>query len=172
MNDLIMLATLLPGPKHGYQLKREAGFVFGDEALHNNLVYPMLRRFTGDGWVTKKPTPGERGQTRQQYSITPLGKKILLDRLTEFGEADARSFDAFTLRAGMFELLDQPAREHILSAREAYLQQRIAKLTALPQKMDTGTYGTEAIELIKEKAQVELSWIRRIRRLTKSEAEK
>jgi hypothetical protein len=46
MNDLIILATLLDGPKHGYQLKREAGFILGQGAMHNNLIYPMLRRFT------------------------------------------------------------------------------------------------------------------------------
>jgi hypothetical protein len=40
MNDLIILATLPQGPKHGYQLKRQAGFIFGDTALHNNFIYP------------------------------------------------------------------------------------------------------------------------------------
>jgi hypothetical protein len=50
MNDLIVLAILLDGPKHGYQLKREAGFILGQGAMHNNLIYPMLRRFTAEGW--------------------------------------------------------------------------------------------------------------------------
>jgi hypothetical protein len=33
MNDLLVLATLLEGQKHGYLLKREAGFIFGDATL-------------------------------------------------------------------------------------------------------------------------------------------
>ncbi|MGA9506533.1 MAG: PadR family transcriptional regulator, partial [Terriglobales bacterium] len=92
MNDLLILAMLSEGPRHGYQLKRQAGFIFGHGDIHNNLVYPLLRKFTVDGWVTKKAVPGERGQTRQQYAITPLGKTILLQRLSEYSEADARSF--------------------------------------------------------------------------------
>jgi DNA-binding PadR family transcriptional regulator len=35
---------LLDGPKHGYQLKREAGFILGQGTTHNNLIYPLLPR--------------------------------------------------------------------------------------------------------------------------------
>jgi hypothetical protein len=48
MNDLILLSMLLPGPKHGYKLKHEAGMVFGQEVLHNNLVHPLLRSFLNE----------------------------------------------------------------------------------------------------------------------------
>ena len=44
MNDLLLLSMMLESPKYGYQLKKEAGFIMG-QALHNNLVYPSLRRF-------------------------------------------------------------------------------------------------------------------------------
>ena len=80
MNDLLILALMLAGPKYGYQLKREAGWMIGQDALHNNLVYPMLRRFLDEGWVSKKAVPGERGQTRQQYALTAEGRRILIDR--------------------------------------------------------------------------------------------
>ena len=105
MTDLIILSMLLPGPKHGYQLKHEAGMVFGQEALHNNLIYPLLRRFLKDGWVSKKEVPGERGQTRQQYSLTAHGRRVLLERLSQFNEADAASDKEFRSRVGLFELL-------------------------------------------------------------------
>jgi hypothetical protein len=45
MNDLLLLATLLEGPKHGYALKKQAGLILGEAELQNNLVYPLLRRF-------------------------------------------------------------------------------------------------------------------------------
>ena len=48
MNDLLLLAMLLDEPKYGYQLKREAGWITGQDALHSNLVYPLLRRFLND----------------------------------------------------------------------------------------------------------------------------
>src|ERR1700686_5108014 len=105
MNDLIILATLLAGPKHGYLLKREAGFIFGDAALHNNLIYPLLRRLTKEGWVTKKAVAGQLGQTRQQYAISPLGLRTLIERLTQFGEQDSGSFPSFITRVGLFAIL-------------------------------------------------------------------
>src|SRR6266436_8031532 len=83
MTALTVLALLIEGPKHGYRLKQEAGTIFGQAALHNNLVYPLLRRFTASGWVTRKTVPGARGQNRQQYALTPLGRRTLLGRVRE-----------------------------------------------------------------------------------------
>src|ERR1700719_2372007 len=120
MTDLIILALLLPGPKHGYQIKREAGWILGQEAMHNNLVYPMLRRFLAEGMATKKSVPGERGQNRQQYVLTARGRRTLLARLNTYGENEAESAEGFHMRVGMFELLEPEARERILSLREAY----------------------------------------------------
>src|SRR5581483_11182192 len=105
MTDLIILATLLAGPKHGYALKRQAGMILGQETLHNNLVYPLLRRFVAKKWVSKKEAPGERGQTRQLYSLTALGRKELVSQLSTFTDQDARVSDQFRLRVGMFQIL-------------------------------------------------------------------
>jgi len=166
MNDLIILATLLDGPKHGYQLKQEAGFIFGQGAMHNNLVYPLLRRFTAEGWVSKKTVPGERGQTRLQYAITALGRRELVARLGEFGESDASSLPGFITRVAMFEVLDEPVRARILKQRESYLHGREAKLTALRHNMDLGIYGGEVVRYLVEQIHSELAWSRRLRRLT------
>src|SRR5271170_2829309 len=168
MNDLIILATLLDGPKHGYQLKRESGFILGHSAMHNNLVYPMLRRFTTEGWVTKKPVPGERGQTRLQYAITALGRRELVARLGEFGEEDASSFAGFITRAGMFEVLEAPVRGRILKQRESYLRDREEKLVALRKNMDLGTYGGEVVRYLIAQIHSELGWIRHLRRIEKN----
>jgi DNA-binding PadR family transcriptional regulator len=167
MNDLIILATLLPGPKHGYQLKREAGFIFGDTALHNNFIYPLLRRFTSQGWVTKKPVAGERGQTRQQYALTSLGRKTLIARLGEFTPEDSTSFSAFIARVGMFEILGAATREQILKQREAYLRRRQQQFTILEANMELGRYAAQVIFYLRNQLQSELSWIRRLRRVKK-----
>jgi DNA-binding PadR family transcriptional regulator len=169
MNDLIILATLLNGPKHGYQLKREAGFIFGQDSLHNNLVYPMLRRFTADGWVSKKTVPGQRGQTRQQYAITALGRRALVKRLSEFGEADASSLDSFIARVGLFDLLEAETRVRILECREGYLQTREQKLVVLQENISLRGYADEVVRYLIDRIQSELAWIRRLRRNVKKE---
>src|SRR5215469_4052475 len=124
MTDLIILGMLLESPQHGYRLKQNAGLIFGQGKLHNNLVYPQLRRFMANKWVTKKTVPGERGQRRQQYAITPLGRQTLRDRLRTYSEQDARSEDAFRLRVGFFQMLPAQDRERILELRAAALHKR------------------------------------------------
>jgi DNA-binding PadR family transcriptional regulator len=168
MNDLIILATLLAGPKHGYQLKREAGFIFGDAALHNNLIYPLLRRFTAEGWVTKKAVAGQRGQTRQQYALTPLGRKTLVERLSQFGEQDSGSFQNFITRVGMFQILGPEVRESILKQRENYLLGRQQQFATLQENMELGLYAGDVIGYLRSQIESELSWIKGLRRLIKN----
>jgi len=163
MNDLIVLAMLASGPKHGYQLKHEAGQITGQEALHNNLIYPMLRRFTAAGWVMKKTAPGERGQTRQQYSLTKAGRQALLEELIAYTEKDADSQPAFVTRVGMFELLPSEDRGRILQVRERYLRSRQERLEGRAARMDIGYYGGEVLRFLRRQIRSELGWISRMR---------
>ena len=146
MNDLIILGLLFDGPKHGYQLKREAGFLMGQGDMHNNLIYPAMRRFTAAGWVTKKAVPGERGQTRQQYALTAKGRTELIRGLSQYGEDEARSDQGFQVRVGMFALLDPTVRASIL----------------------VGTYGAEIINFLVQQAKSEIAFVGRLRRLHKA----
>jgi DNA-binding PadR family transcriptional regulator len=164
-----MLATLLSGPKHGYQLKREAGFIFGQDALHNNLVYPLLRRFMKEGWVTKKTLPGERGQTRQQYTITHAGRRALLDRLSAYTESDAHTSETLLLRVALFDILPFQVRNEILNTRENYLRQRSERLAALPQHMQLDAYVSEILRHLRKQSEAEIEWIARLRRLSKQQ---
>src|ERR1700740_469510 len=110
MNDLLLLANLLGGPLHGYALKKQVALISGTPDMHNNLVYPLLRRFVGKGWVRQKRTPGERGQTRLVYSLTSAGRAELLRRLSDFEEGEAHSPEAFQVRVGLFGFLDPGVR--------------------------------------------------------------
>jgi len=167
MNDLLLLALLLEAPKYGYQLRREAGWIMGQEAMHNNIVYPLLRRFLEQKWVTKKTMPGDRGQTRHQYALTAEGRRHVLQRASEFGESDAASESAFYLRVGLFELLRPEARHTILESRKEYLTGRDRKLAALKENMDLGRFGSEIVGHMRRKIEMELDWVGRLRRITK-----
>lgn len=169
MTDLIILSMMLAGPKHGYQLKHEAGMVFGQEVLHNNLIYPLLRRFLKEGWLSRKEVPGERGQTRQQYSLTAQGRRVLLERLSQFTEADAASDKEFRSRVGFFELLQPEVRENILNRRESYLRGLHERLAALEANMKVGKYGAEVIRQFRDQIALEAKWIPHLRRISKSD---
>lgn len=168
MNDLLLLAMMLPGPKYGYQLKREAGWMMGQD-LHNNIVYPMLRRFLDEAWVSKKSVPGERGQTRHQYALTAEGKRTFLERIHAFSESEAVSAEAFYLRVGIFAMLEGQARQRILCAREAFLERRNQRLLDLQAKMDLGKFGCEIIRHMTKQIESEKDWIRHLRRIAKTE---
>jgi len=159
---------LLPGPKHGYQLKREAGLILGQQTLHNNLVYPLLRQFMSKKWVRQKTVPGERGQTRNQYSLTALGRKELHTRLCRFSEKDARSAEGFSLRVGMFQFLEPEVRLQIINAREKFLQGRIANLKNVQTNFPLDPYAGVVTSYMRDQAETELNWIARLRRLQKS----
>ena len=58
MTDLMLMATLLGGPTHGYALKKTAGLILGQADIHNNVVYPLLRRFVENGWASKRSAAG------------------------------------------------------------------------------------------------------------------
>jgi DNA-binding PadR family transcriptional regulator len=168
MNDLLLLSMMLGGPKYGYQIKLEAGWIMGQEALHNNLVYPTLKRFLEEGWVSKKAVPGDRGQTRQQYAITAEGRRQLIERLSEFSEDDAASENAFRLRVGLFQVLRPEVREHILAGREKRLQRRDEALAALQVNLELGKFGGEIVKYMRKQIELESEWIRHLRRLAKS----
>ena len=158
---------MLNGPKYGYQLKREAGFIMG-QALHNNLVYPSLRRFLEEGWVSKRAVPGDRGQTRQQYELSAKGRRYLFERLSEFSEADASSEDAFHLRVGLFAVLKPEIRENILSRREDRLQNRDQHLATLQVNLELGKFGGEIVRHMRKQVEMDLEWVQHLRRIART----
>jgi DNA-binding PadR family transcriptional regulator len=148
------------------QLKHQAGLILGQANLHNNLVYPLLRRFTEQGWVRKKTVPGERGQKRHQYALTARGRNALIEKLSAFREAEARSLEAFLARVGLFGVLDPEARERVMAARTAHLQQLAEHLVGIKQKFPLDSYAQATVEFLQSQTKAELAWIRHLRKIS------
>ena len=165
MNDLLMLALLLDGPKHGYALKKRAGLIYGQEEMHNNIVYPLLRRFVAQGWVTRREAKGERGQTRTVYALTSAGRRALEERLSEFGEEEAKSAGEFRLRVGLFAILDGATRTKILETRKAYLEKEAQKFGAMEGQIEFEAFSGEVVRRMGEEIRSDLEWIERLRRM-------
>ncbi len=162
MNDLILLAALMQGPQHGYALKKLAGFMAGHGDMHNNLVYPLLRRFVENAWVTKRTTGGERGQKRDLYTLTSKGKLALLQRLSHFTEKEAASENEFRVRVGLFSLLQRPARETILSQRDRWLarrQERLGGIQIAMAEMNADAWGHSVVRFYLSQVRAERKWI-------------
>ena len=73
--DLLLLAVVSDGPKHGYavieELKVRSGDVFD---LPEGTVYPALHRLERSGYLKSEWTVGS-GRRRRNYSLTKKGKR-------------------------------------------------------------------------------------------------
>jgi DNA-binding PadR family transcriptional regulator len=161
MNDLIVLATLLAAPKHGYRIKKEAGWILGEAGLHSNLVYPMLRRFETNEWVSRTAAHGERGQTKQLYVLTPAGRQELTRLVTQFGEREAGEAGEFLMRVGLFWMIPVEERLRILDRREEVLNTRRTKFEAMAP---SDFYGGEVVAHLLRGLDLEVQWMGRLRR--------
>ena len=159
MNDLVLLAGLLHGPAYGYALKKTAGLIFGAGALHNNIVYPSLRKFMQNGWVQVSSVPGERGQQRKQYRITAAGRKYLMEQLKAFGEREAADDGAFLFRVAFFGALPKTKCLQILAARKASLSARAARLAELRDSTKPESYGATVLDRLLAQAASDLEWV-------------
>jgi DNA-binding PadR family transcriptional regulator len=173
MNDLLLLAALLSGAQHGYALKKQVGLITGQRAMHNNLVYPLLRRFVENGWVSKRQSAGQRGQTREIYALTSKGKQELLRRLADFPPNQVASENAFRFRVGLFGILDLETRKRILASRDQFLASRDERLARISATVDAAPWGTEVVRFYRKQICDERTWIasltRRAKRETKAE---
>jgi DNA-binding PadR family transcriptional regulator len=155
----------MEGPQHGYALKKLTGFMAGHGDMHNNLVYPLLRRFVENSWVTKRTTVGERGQKRDLYTLTSKGKLALLQRLSRFTEKEASSENEFRVRVGLFSMLERQARENILAERDRWLARRQERLERLQTAMTAMTamnadaWGHSVMRFYLSQVRAERKWI-------------
>jgi DNA-binding PadR family transcriptional regulator len=169
MNDLLLLATLLGGPKHGYALKKQAGLISGQTDMHNNMVYPLLRRFVENGWVSKRQAAGQRGQTREVYTLTAKGKKEVLRQAAQFTEREASSESEFAIRVGLFGLLDGAQRLAVLRVREEWLEQWEEKFGRMQDGMNIGEWGGEVVRFLRAQMLAEREWIAGLKRKLKKQ---
>jgi DNA-binding PadR family transcriptional regulator len=162
MNDLIVLANLLAGPLHGYALKKQVGAVTGRGEMHNNLIYPLLRRFEKSGWIKRRTEAGQRGQTREVYALTKKGKEELLRRLGQFSAKEAASESEFCLRVGLFAILDRKTRREILDEREAWLSARQQRVVEIAEAVKADRWGAGVMNFLADQIRAERRWIDRL----------
>jgi DNA-binding PadR family transcriptional regulator len=159
MNDIIIFSLLLEGPRHGYRLKQDAAMFSSEQQLHNNTIYPLLKRFLKNGWITKTEADGDRGQTRLLYALTPSGKQTLTDKLSDFSDSDIANPHAFRLRVGLFGQLDTPTRRRILELRDNYLATRLDRLRQIAKAHTIEGWPASSMQHVTKEVQLERKWI-------------
>ena len=92
--DLIVLQTLLRGPRHGYGIARMIRANSEDVLqVETGSLYPALHRLARKGWIKADWAVSEKGQRVREYRLTATGRKQLVTergRWDQLSEAMAR----------------------------------------------------------------------------------
>jgi len=136
-SEILILAMLQQGPRHGYAIKKDIDRALGGiVALNNKTLYLVLKRFEEMGVVTRQVIQQEGKPNRHLYELTERGNEVLQMYLRDFGPEQAAVEAEFFTRVSFFDLLEMPEREAILRGRLAYLQRGLEYLHSLQQMAD------------------------------------
>lgn len=76
VNELLVLATLEDGPKHGYQIALDVEERSeGTFELQHGTLYPILHRLEDEGLI--EGDWSEEGRRRKEYRLTRSGRRHL-----------------------------------------------------------------------------------------------
>ena len=128
--EILILRRLRSGPAHGYELRKRVEQTTG-VVLHNNSLYPALKRFEEAGAVTKTAQPQDGRPPRLVYALTEVGHELLHDLLAELPPDQAADESEFLARLGQFSLLNSAERAVVLAARTRAVHDQLNHLTAM-----------------------------------------
>ncbi len=145
-SEILILAMLRQGPRHGYEIKKEIDRALGGMvSLNNKTLYLALKRFEERGAVTRQVIQQEGKPNRHLYELTERGIELLQASLRDFGPEQAGVDAEFFTRVSFFDFLEVPERRAILSNRLAYLQRGLEYLHSLQQMADEGEDGATIV---------------------------
>src|SRR6266699_1943176 len=120
-SEILILAMLRQGPRHGYEIKKDIDRALGGMVvLNNKTLYLALKHFEEMGAVTRQVIPQEGKPNRHLYELTERGIELLHASLRDFPAGLASNDAEFFTRVAFFDLLEVPEREAILNKRLVY----------------------------------------------------
>ena len=184
MLELAVLGLLAEQPRHGYELKKRLSETLGPLwGISFGSLYPALRRLERTGAIeevadtagspatgTFVPTGSLKGdlaaarmrlrarptrRTRRAYAITPHGRELFTELLTDETDDDERAFAVKLLFCGQ---LDPQARLAFLERRRAQLSQRLVA-ERKPATRAIDRYTRSLLEHRARSTQNDLDWI-------------
>ncbi len=168
--EILILRRLRSGPAHGYELRKRVeettGFV-----LHNNSLYPALRRFEEAGAVTKTTEPQASRPPRLVYTLTDVGRDLLHDMLADLPAEQAGEESEFMARLGQFSEINPAERAGILASRTRAVRDQLAHYQAMRTlAAEHGErWGALATDELIRRHEQELAWLAELGELAQEE---
>jgi len=76
--DLLILRTLMTGPRHGYGISQRIQQVSEDVLqVNQGSLYPALYRLVQQGWITWEWGVSENNRRAKYYALTAAGRRQL-----------------------------------------------------------------------------------------------
>jgi transcriptional regulator len=98
--DLMILRTLLPGPRHGHAIAKHIQCTTEDLLqVETGSLYPALYRLEARGCVAASWERSDKGKRARYYRITPKGRRQLASEHTKW-EAFVRAMGFLLKPAG------------------------------------------------------------------------
>lgn len=168
--EILILRRLRSGPAHGYELRKRVEQTTG-VVLHNNSLYPALRRFEEAGAVTKTAEPQQGRPPRLVYTLTEGGQQLLHDMLADLPDEQAADPDEFMARLGQFSLINSAERAGILASRTRAVRQQLAHYRAMRDLAVAGgeRWGALATSELIRRHEQELAWLAELGELAATE---
>jgi PadR family transcriptional regulator PadR len=83
--DLLILRTLLFGPRHGHSIAMNIQQSSGDVLrIDHGSLYPALQRLERRGWVAAEWGTSENNRRARYYRLTPAGRRQLTAETTKW----------------------------------------------------------------------------------------
>ena len=137
-SEIVILAMLHQGPRHGYEIKKDVERALGGMIpLNNKTLYLTLKRFEEMGAVTRQVILQEGKPNRHLYQLTERGIELLHAYLRDFEPEQAGADAEFFTRVSFFDLLEPNERVAILTRRLAYLEGCLQYLQKLQHMAET-----------------------------------
>lgn len=84
---MLVLRTLLFGPRHGYAIAGAIRDGSGDAVkIEFGSLYPALKRLELKAWITANWEMTEHNRRAKVYRLTPLGRRQLRQETSEWAE--------------------------------------------------------------------------------------
>jgi DNA-binding PadR family transcriptional regulator len=160
--EILILRHLSRTPAHGYELRKRVEATAG-VTLHNNSLYPALKRFEEAGAVTKTAEAQEGRPARNVYELTDVGRDLLHDMRAELPPEQAADDYEFLTRIGQFALLAPDERMAVLDARDRALREQLAHLHVMRERAGGERWAALITAELLRRAESERVWLGSLR---------
>ena len=152
--ELIILGMIYFQPSHGYLLKKNVKYYFGNPyfKLNNNILYSTLIKLEKNGFVIGKVIPDKIN--KKVYNITEEGIKHLVELVSTPSTPESDEF-GFKVQSVFFDLIPKESRIKVVKPlyesklkmlQEALKKKKINGSDMLPISFTVLEYGIKELE--------------------------